>query len=130
MIIGDMILANEVIGTSNSQIVLNNPNNIFPVLTTPAFVSFGVAIVVSGIDLTKEHTLKLVFSEDNEDSESETIFREIVQSNIQQTDQNPTLSANISLRNIRVNKLGYHKISLLIDEDKVTENVINIIKAD
>lgn len=130
MVIGDMILANEVLNTSNSQIVLNSPNNIFPVLTTPAFVSFGVALIISGVDFKKEHKLVIEFSEVESEEEGTIIFSELIPENTNQIDNNSTLSANLSLRNIRVNKLGYHNVTLKVDNKEITKSIINIIKTD
>src|SRR5699024_509865 len=130
MVIGDMILANEVLNTSNSQIVLNSPNNILPVLTTPAFVSFGVALIISGVDFKKEHKLVIEFSEVESEEEGTIIFSELIPENTNQIDNNSTLSANLSLRNIRVNKLGYHNVTLKVDNKEITKSIINIIKTD
>jgi len=130
IMIGDMILANEVLSTSNSQVVLNGPNNVFPVLNTPAFVSFGVAIVVSGIDLTTDHKLVIEFSELEDDTKKNLVFNEIIPGNPNQLDPNPTLSANLSLRNIRVNNLGYHNVTLKVDDEKLTTSTINIVKVN
>ena len=129
MIIGDMILANEVVNSPNNQTVLNAPNNVFPVLSTPALISFGATLVISGIDLSINHTLTVEISE-IEDEERRIIFQENISGNPQQNDPYPTLTANLSLRNVRVNNTGYHKVVAKLDNEKVSKSIINIIETE
>lgn len=130
MIIGDMILANEVVNSSNNQTVLNVPNNVFPVLSTPAFISFGATLVISGMDLTINHTLTVYINELDNEEKPRVIFQENIVGNPQQIDPYPTLTANLSLRNIRVNTTGYHKVVAKLNNEKVSESIINIIETE
>jgi len=129
MLIGDMILGNEVQVTSNNQTLITVPNNIFPVLSTPAFISFGAAIVMSGMDLNQKLDLVVEFKE-LEDTDSSIIFQENIPENPAQMDPNPSLSANLSLRNVRVNNLGHHKVILKLDGTVLSESIINIVEAE
>lgn len=129
MIIGDMMLANEVITPNGNQTLLTVPNNIFPVLSVPAYITFGTAIVLSGMDFEKPHELTIEIQElDNEETTS-TIFQQRIDQTAPQDDPHPSLSASLSLRNVIINKLGYHKVMVKLDGTVVTDSIINIIKA-
>lgn len=130
MIIGDMILANEVVNSPNNQTVLNVPNNVFPVLSTPAFISFGVTLVISGMDLSTNHRLTVEVNALENEEEPRVIFQENISGNPHQIDPYPTLTANLSLRNIRVNNTGYHKVVAKLDNETVSESIINIIETE
>lgn len=128
MIIGNIILAEEVLTPSGSQTLLNNPNNIFPVLATPAYISFGVLFVLSGIDFNVPHELTIEISEKDNDDIKTVIFKQRIDANPHGKDPHPTLSGNLSLRNVVIKNIGYHKVSLMLDNTPITETFINIIK--
>lgn len=132
MIIANIMLADEVLSAGqDNQTLVNGPNSVFPVLSTPAYLSIGALLVISGLDLTKPNNLSLEIKSSSEDNP-----RAIMNSPLPKADdpskdpESVTFTANLSLKKVVINDIGLHEMIVKINGNEVTKTSFNVIKND
>ena len=82
----------------------------------PGLFSFSTIITILGIDTTKEHTLKLVFENDNEPISTAIGPLPILDDQSNLPFQYKGINLSVNWNNVNLKKDGIYKLSVYIDD--------------